>query len=133
MLKMVTFKQFLNEGNEVKPFYTSDSFELTAKRARTGGVSNVTNMVSMFDEATSDNGRFEYVIWGIPQNGKYEELLVAKVENKAITSREDAERICDVLKVKHGATNTRIQVVDLGGGFGVNDFVGEAELRLIKI
>lgn len=74
----------------------------------------------------TDNGRFEYVIWGIPQNGKYEELLVAKVENKAITSREDAERICDVLKVKHGVTNTRIQVVDLGGGFGVNDF-GDAQ------
>jgi plasmid replication initiation protein len=36
---MVTFKQFLlNEGNKVKSFYTSRSFELTAKRARTGGV-----------------------------------------------------------------------------------------------
>ena len=78
----------------------------------------------------TDNGRFEYVIWGIPQNGKYEELLVAKVENKAITSREDAERICDVLKVKHGVTNTRIQVVDLGGGFGVNDF-GDAQFDSI--
>lgn len=39
ILKMATFKQFLlNEGNKVKPFYTSGSFELTAKRARTGGV-----------------------------------------------------------------------------------------------
>jgi len=55
----------------------------------------------------------EYVIWGIPKDGKDETLLLTKFEGETITSREVAERLEKILISKHGVTKTRIQEINL--------------------
>lgn len=54
----------------------------------------------------NDQG-MEFVVWGIPPNGDSEEVLYTKA-----TSMEQAKRVADVLKEKHGVTDTRVQVID---------------------
>ncbi len=55
----------------------------------------------------------EYVIWGIPRNGKEEVLLLTSVQGKKIVSRDNANRLMMVLEDIHDCTACRIQEIDL--------------------
>lgn len=49
----------------------------------------------------------EYIIWGIPENGEYEEVLYTKAE-----SYQEAKHLANFLEQYHGCRNTRVQVLD---------------------
>ena len=59
----------------------------------------------------------EYAIWGVPEGGSSEELLVAMPEGRPITSRGEAETFVKLLEKKYGARSLRIQEIDLEGQF----------------
>ena len=54
----------------------------------------------------------EYVIWGIPPNEKFEQLLLTKHKGKNITDKKIADKLVDFVNNK-GATKVRIQTIDL--------------------
>jgi len=68
----------------------------------------------------------EYVIWGIPEGGGGDTLLLSRVEGDPITSKDDAKKYQKVLEQKHGARKTRIQEIDLEGEF---DWMKETGLK----
>ena len=49
----------------------------------------------------------EFVIWGIPDGKKDEEVLFTKAKND-----KEAKKVVKILTDKHGVTKARIQVVD---------------------
>ena len=55
----------------------------------------------------------EYAIWGIPKGGTDETLLIAKIDGKEIRDKGVAERLVKLLGEKYGATELRIQEIDI--------------------
>ena len=49
----------------------------------------------------------EYVVWGIPPLGDFEEILSTLAE-----SQEEADRTCEILTEQEGCTECRVQVID---------------------
>lgn len=54
----------------------------------------------------------EYIVWGIPQGGYTEEILVGKINNKPITSAEKAILYARFCIDQMNCTNVRIQIID---------------------
>jgi hypothetical protein len=50
----------------------------------------------------------EFVVWGIPQDKKQEQILYTKAK-----SMGEAKKVCEVLENKYGASQCRVQVLDL--------------------
>ena len=50
----------------------------------------------------------EYIIWGIPQGERDEQILYTKA-----TTKQMAEAVCNALKAKHCCTGVRIQSLDM--------------------
>jgi len=63
----------------------------------------------------------EFIIWGVPPQKKYENVLFT-----AAQSMYEAKKVCKILEADHDCTNLRIQVLDLSGKF---DFVKEFTKR----
>ena len=61
----------------------------------------------------------EYIIWGIPENGSEEKLLVSE---QAKLNLEQAEQVCKWLVEQKGCAGCRIQAVKLTGN-PVEDFI----------
>ena len=59
----------------------------------------------------------EYIVWGIPKGKKDEELLLSTNPEGNKLTKKDAEKGKIILQEKYGATNVRIQEIDLAGGF----------------
>lgn len=57
----------------------------------------------------------DVVIWGIPKDHKFEEILYTKSQ-----CVDDAKKVCKILEKKHGCSNTRIQVIDMSSS---NDII----------
>lgn len=53
----------------------------------------------------------EYAIWGVPEKGSFEDLLVTRLNGKLITTQEQAERVAEVMVSIYGAKDVRIQQV----------------------
>ena len=49
----------------------------------------------------------EYVVWGIPPLGKFEEVLFTLAD-----SQKEADRVCEILTEQDGCTECRVQVID---------------------
>ena len=49
----------------------------------------------------------EYVVWGIPPLGNFEEILSTLAE-----SQKEADRTCEILTEQEGCTECRVQVID---------------------
>jgi len=64
--------------------------------------------VNIFDEDNIDEGKKEFVIWGIPPGKKHEDILYTKAK-----SHSEAKKIIKILTKKHGVTKARIQVLDM--------------------
>ena len=69
----------------------------------------------------------EYVIWGIPQGGYTEEILVQSIHHKPITSFEKAEHYANICRDKLKVTDVRIQEIDFATGLKL-DFINSINL-----
>lgn len=75
----------------------------------------------------------EYVIWGIPPNGKEEVLLMAKFEGKHITDKNVADRLGNILKTTHNCKNIRIQTIDFNTNIDFASTIKEDKNNKIEL
>jgi hypothetical protein len=54
----------------------------------------------------------EFIIWGIPPEKKYENVLFTKAQ-----SMYEAKKVCKILETEHDCKKLRIQVLDLSKKF----------------
>ena len=65
----------------------------------------------------TDDGEKEYVIWGVPEGGSEDTLLLDSVQGRKITTRSEAESFAKLLREKYKARKVRIQEIDLTSEF----------------
>jgi len=65
-------------------------------------------MKDLIEKYLIEKSNKEFIVWGIPEGKKDEEILTTKAENM-----QQAKNVIKVLEKKYNAKKCRIQVIDL--------------------